>query len=116
MGVVDLLDEIGHRQLQLMQPEPVGLRTGAEFQLRPEKMQNLGDLRDHQFAGLEERRREGRAFFAPVHHRHHAVHAARLARNVIVGRAGILERQPHEFAAALDAGPVEQLIAHRAPR
>ena len=35
MHVVNLLHEVGHGQLQLMQPEPAGLVAGTELQARP---------------------------------------------------------------------------------
>ncbi len=96
-----------------MQPEPAGLVAGAKLQARPEIEQDIGGLRDDELAGLQERRRERRVLVAPaVHHRQHAVHAGFAARDVVVSGAGILQRQPHEFAAALDFRPVEQLIAH----
>src|SRR5665213_1672522 len=36
MGVVNLLHEVGHRQLQLMQPEAVCFVAWCKFQARPE--------------------------------------------------------------------------------
>ncbi len=35
-------------------------------------------------------------------------------RHIRVARARILQRQPHELAAALDAGPVIQFVMHAA--
>ena len=111
--IVDFLDEIGHRELQLVQPEPVRLQAWRKLQARAEIEQNLGGLCDHQLAGLEERRREGRALLAAaVHHRHHFIHAGFRPRNVVVSGAGILQRQTHEFASALDLRPIKQLVAH----
>ena len=52
-------------------------------------------------------------FFAPTfHHRHHAIHATGLARNVIVGGAGIFERKPHKFTPSLNLRPVKKLVTH----
>jgi hypothetical protein len=117
MGVVNLLHEVGYRELQLMQPKPAGLVAGRKLQPRPKIKQDLGHLRDDELARLQERRRERRMLVAPaVHHRQHAVHAGLRAGDVIVSGAGVLQRQPHEFAAALDSRPIEQLIAHAVPR
>src|SRR5215831_6926225 len=113
MRVVNFLHEIGDRELQLMQPEPARLVARRKLQARPETEQNIGDLRDHQLSRLEKWRREWRTLVArAVHHRHHLVHAARLARDIVIGCAGIFQREPDEFAAALNFRPIEQLIAH----
>ena len=74
-----------------MQPEPVAFRRRRKLQARTEVEQNIGDLGDDQLAGLEERRREGRAFL-PLHHVEHPVHAALLPGDVVVVGARILER------------------------
>ena len=117
MGIVNFLHEIGHRELQLMQPETARFVARSELQARSEVKQNIGGLRDHQLACFEKRRRKRRAFVAStVHHREHAVHAAGFARDIVIGRAGIFKREPDEFAAALNFRPIEQLIAHRSPQ
>ena len=114
MRVVDLLDEIRDRQLQLMQPEPAGFVARRKFQPWPQVKQDFRGLRDDKLAGFEKRRREGRIFFAAsLDYRHHLAHAAVFARDIVIGGAGIFQCEAHEFAAALDARPIIKLITHR---
>src|SRR5262249_50162922 len=78
--------------------------------------EDVGGLREPQFAGLEERRRERRRCHAAAAHQiHHVVFALAVTRDVDVIGARLLEREPHELAAALDLRPVIELIAHRPP-
>jgi hypothetical protein len=63
-------------------------------------------------ARLQERWREGlRALAAAIQERLHHRIAVR-PRHVDVVGAGIFQRQPHELATALDAGPVIQRVLH----
>ena len=100
----------GQLQLQRLHPPRCGLRH--QIQRRAEEVQDRGNLRNDLATGLQERRREGlRAFAVALQERlHHriAVHP----RHVDVVGAGILQRQAHELAAALDAGPVIQRVLH----
>ena len=63
MRVVNLLDEIRHRQLQLMQPEPPGFVRRREFEPRAETEQDVRDLRDREPARFQKRRRIRRPLF-----------------------------------------------------
>src|SRR4030095_6125636 len=113
VGIVDFLHEIGHSELQLIQPQTTCFVAGSKLQPRTQKKQDSADLPANQLACLEERRSKWRALVAhAVHHSHYAVHAARFARHVFVARARVLKRKPHKFAAALDLGPVKELITH----
>ncbi len=77
----------------------------------------FGGLGDHQFAGLEERRRKRRAVdpvpLEQVPHRRYALALPRQTYDIQVVGARLLEREPHKFAAALYVGPVVEFIAHR---
>ncbi len=115
MGVVRLADEVGDRELELIDPEPHRLLARGEILARAQKEKNVGGLADEELAAFEERRSEWRMRDAlAVEQRQHRRHAvlARPARDVDIVRAGFFEREAHEFAAALDVGPVIELIAH----
>jgi len=77
-------------------------------------VQDRADLGDHLPAGTQKRRGEWlQTFNLALQVRLHD-HIAMDARHVRVARAGIFQRQPHELAAALDAGPVIQFVMHAA--
>src|SRR5262249_62164806 len=67
-------------------------------------------------AAVEDRRRERRVLppFG-LHQPEHGSGAALAARHVDVGRAGLLQREPHELAAPLNFRPIVKLVAHRRP-
>jgi hypothetical protein len=73
MGVVDERDQVGDGELQLVHPQPSGLPTRRKAEPSAQVEQDVGGLCDHEWAGLEERRRKRRAFDAPAvdqaHHR-----------------------------------------------
>ena len=81
---------------------------------RSEIEQDVGGLPDHELAGFEERRRKRRRAATRLHHLHHRGHAALAARNVGIVGAGLFQREADIFAAALDARPVQEFIAHGA--
>ena len=115
MGVVRLADEVGDRELELIDPEPHRVLARGEILARAQKEKNVGGLADEKLAAFEERRSEWRMRDAlAVEQRQHRRHAvlARPARDVDIVRAGFFEREAHEFAAALDVGPVIEFIAH----
>jgi len=95
-----------------MQPKPRALFLRREIVPRPKPEQDVRDLRDGELAGAQERRCVRRALLRAAHNGKHRLHAALTARDVLVGRARVLERQPHEFTAALDLRPVVELVAH----
>ena len=116
VGVVNLGDEIRDRELKPMGEQAPRLVLRREAELRPEIIEDVGDMRDDERAVAQERRRERGLRRAALEHRRHRLHAApgpSLARDVDVRRAGRLEREAHELAPPLDARPVEELVGHR---
>src|SRR5262249_43832556 len=115
VGVVDLLHEVRNRKLELVGPKPSGLVFRRETVPRAEIEQDVGGLGDQELAGLEERRRKRRMVLPfAFEHRNDRVVAA-LARDVDIVSARLFEREPDVFAAALDLGPVVELVAHGLP-
>jgi hypothetical protein len=117
MGVVDLDEEVGHGQLQLVGPQPPCRIARGQAQPPTEEEKDVRRLSDDLPAGAQERRRERRAFEVlvvqdPGHRRHAAAAGLGLQGHVDVVGRGFLERQADEFAAPLDAGPVVELVAH----
>src|SRR5262245_42727711 len=80
--------------------------AGAEIE------QDVGGVPDHQLAGFQERRREGRRALARLHHPHHRRHAVATARDVVIISTGILQCEADIFAASLDEGPVIEGVFH----
>src|SRR5262249_28461172 len=115
VGVVHLVDEIGDCQLQLMRPEPPGLAGRYQVVAWPEIVEDVGSLGDHQPPRLEIRRGERRTLdlLAIEKAQHHTL-STRLSRDIDIVGCGLFERQPDEFAAALDPGPVIELVTHTA--
>ena len=72
-------------------------------------------MRDEDVAVAQERRREGgeRPLAHQGRHRLDAAPGPMAARDIDIIGARLLERQADEFAAALDAGPVEEFVGHR---
>ena len=115
VGVVNFLHKVGHRQLQLMHPEPPGFRLRRQPVTRAEIEQDVGGLPDYELAGFEKRWGEWRGAAARLHHFHHRSRTA-LARDIGIMAAGGLEREPDKFTAALDLGPVIEFVGHGHPR
>ena len=120
MGVVDLDQEIGDRELQLVRPQPARRIARYEVEAWAEIEQDVRGLANQEPSGLEKRRRERRAldissFEEPLHRRYAAAFRFRHQRDIDVVRAGVLERKAHVLAATLDAGPVVELVDHRLP-
>ncbi len=63
MDIVNLDQEIGHRQLQLMRPKPAWLGRRRQSVPRTQEHENISGLRDQHLAGTQKRRREGRLVF-----------------------------------------------------
>uniref|UniRef100_A0A836P5W5 Uncharacterized protein n=1 Tax=Xanthomonas vasicola pv. vasculorum NCPPB 890 TaxID=1184265 RepID=A0A836P5W5_XANVA len=75
-------------------------------------MQDRCNLRHHDVTGLEKWRCERLRTHVPAFHKFsHDLIAVR-PRHIGIGSAGIFQGQSHELAAALQAGPVIQLIVH----
>src|SRR5260221_1030974 len=79
---------------------------------RSEIEQDVGGLPDHEFPNFKKRRRERRSPLARLHHLHHGGHTATAARDIGIVGAGLLQREPDIFAAALNARPVIKFVAH----
>ncbi|GAE50525.1 hypothetical protein XPU_2057 [Xanthomonas arboricola pv. pruni str. MAFF 311562] len=112
MAVVHLGHQVGDGQLQLQCLDALCVRVRHQLQLRSDDMQDRRNLRNHRVAGLEEGRRERLraglvAFQKGIHHL-----IAFDTRHVGVVGAGVFQCEPDEFAAALQAGPVVELIVH----
>src|SRR6202040_1055411 len=60
MGIVDLIDEVGNCELQLMRPQEPGFVARGKLQTRTEKQQDIRGLRHDGLARFQERRRVGR--------------------------------------------------------
>ncbi len=104
--------QVGDGQLQLQRLHPPRGCLWHQVQRRAQEIQDCRDLRDDLATGLQERRREGlRTFTAAIEKRLHHCIAVR-PRHVDVVGTGILQRQTHELATALDAGPVIQRVLH----
>jgi len=92
--------------LQLVHPQAARVGARRQAVLLAQVEQDVGHLADDQLAGLQEGRREGRIFL-DVERRHQQVDPAFAARHVDVVGARFFQRQADEFAAALDARPIE---------
>ena len=104
--------QVADGQLQLVRVQPAALAVRHQAERRAEMVEDGCGLRDHQPASFEERRgKRQRAVVGAVEKTHDGV-VTLFARHVVIVGAGILQCQPHEFAAAPDAGPVIQFVAH----
>jgi hypothetical protein len=118
MGVVDQRHQVGDGELQLVHPQPAGLLARSKAEPSAKVEQDVGGLRDHQRAGLEEGRRKRRALDAPavdqLHHRGNAALAC-AARDVDIVGARLLQGEAHKLPAPLDRRPVVELVTHGSP-
>src|SRR5262245_32528861 len=112
MGVVNLLDKVRDRELQLVCPQPARLVLGREAMARAEIKEDVRGLTDQESASLQERRREWWTFLALAFEQRHDRTIAALPADVDVISARLLEREPDVFAASLDLRPVVEFIAH----
>eukprot|EP01034_Spumella_vulgaris_P031258 gene31258-38621_t len=100
--------------VELVRPQPAGFGARRQAVAAAQVEQDIGGLPDQQLAGAQHRRRKrGARFFGRIDGGLGGRHAGFSARHVLIGGAGLLQRQPHEFATALDGGPVVQFINHR---
>src|SRR5258707_15620845 len=92
---------------------------GRKIKPCAEVEEDVGGLRNHELARLEERRREwgvrGASAFDELHHRRDAALAG-ASRHVDVVGARLLQGEANEFAAALDPRPVIKLVAPDSPQ
>jgi hypothetical protein len=117
MRIVNLDNEVGDGELELMDPQPPGLGARRKGVAGAEKQQNVRRLADRELAAFEERRRERRMLDARAVKETASsppAAGARQPRHIEVICPGLFEREAHEFAAPLNAGPVVKLIAHDA--
>ena len=116
MDVVDLGQEVGDGELQLVRPQAARLGLGHQPQPRPQILQDVRRLSDDQVSGFEEGRRKRRTrsgvTIEEALHRRHALAAAAQACHVLVVGTGFLQRQAHELSAPLYARPVIQFVSH----
>src|SRR5690349_311867 len=119
MRVEDFDIEIEDGERELMGPDAPGCIARREVEAGPEKHQDVRRLRDALPAGLEHWHCEGRALALRLEHAldRRVAAAIRLVQAGHVGivSAAFLQCQTNEFAAALDAWPVVELVVHRAP-
>ena len=112
VGVVDLADEVGDRELDMARLGAQRLVAGHEAEPRSEEGEDVRGLRHDGAPDPHERRREGqRAPLLPVEEVQHRRRAALRPRDVDVVGAGLLEREADELAAALDHRPVVEVDA-----
>src|SRR6267378_968653 len=112
--VVRFDQPVGHRELELVRPEAGFLAFRHQAVARGEPEEDVRRLRDHELPRLEERRRVGHAplrlAFQEAHQHRNA--APRVSRDIDVFGSRFLQREPHEFSAALYRRPVIELVAH----
>ena len=103
---------VGDGQLDLMHAEPLRLVFWRKAEFRPEMQQDGRGLADDDIAvtqeGWRERWGHRRRVVGDAIHRVVTV----FSRNIAIFGAGILECQPDEFAASLNAGPVIEFVNH----
>src|SRR5260221_2493689 len=117
MRVVRFGDQVGDGELQLVHPQPargIARREPVAFAEEKEDVRGLPDELPPRF---QERRREGRprdvvAFEIFLDGALAAALPLRLAGDVPVSDARLLEREPHELAAPPEAGPVVEDVSH----
>src|SRR6516225_6706017 len=96
-----------------MCPQQAALRARRQPVATPQKHQDACGLCDHKIASLQKRRRKRQPLEArALHESKHLVFAAAPAGDIDVIGAGLFKRKPYEFAAALDLGPIVELITH----
>ena len=111
MRVVHPGDEIGDGELELDRPEQRRLVLRREIVRVGEPGEDMADLRQHQLAGIEIGRGERLERGARLHVPHQRLGAV-LPRAIAIGDAGGLHRQADELAAALNARPIPEIVAH----
>jgi hypothetical protein len=118
MRIVNLRNEIGDRQLQLMGPQPTRLCARRQTVALPKEQKDIRGLADDKAAGSEKRRREWRARDRlPIEKLQHGRDATsfpfRAPRKVGIIGTCLFEGQAHELAPSLNGRLIIELIAHR---
>ena len=119
MGIVDFHDPVGNHKLKLVGPETTGFVCRCETIMCAQKHQDIRRLGNQQIAGFQYRHCEGRMRrLRIIKHILELVDcgflSARILGDVHIPDSGLLKREPHEFAAPRNAGPVIKLISHTA--
>ena len=111
VGVVDLADEVRQRELDLARLRTERLVVGHEPEPRRQEGEDVRGLRYDDLADLHARRRKRQcARLLAVEEAHHGGHSVLpLTRNVDVAGAGVLEQQPDELTASLNARPIVEI-------
>lgn len=114
VGVVDFSDEVADGELELHGLGATGVCPRGQVVASAEEGADVGGLREDEVADAEDRGGEGGQAREALEGAHDGLLAAAggggLAGDVEVGDAGVLADEPHEFAAAGDAGPVVELV------
>jgi hypothetical protein len=113
MGVMNFANQIGNRQLALMNPGPAGLIGRHQLQSRSERVQDSRNLRDDRTIDADEGRRkrrvqDGRALQSIEQLRHAVLATGHIN---IIGTGGF-ECEPDEFAPTLYVGPIVEFDLH----
>lgn len=112
VSLVNLRHQVGDGQLKLVDPIAARVLLRSQTMALAKKKQNVSGLADEKPPCLEEGRCEravpGQPLFHQPDHRRLVVGA----RDVVVVEPRLLERQADEFAAALNGGPIVELVAH----
>lgn len=113
-GDLRLSQRIGEHQLQLVRPQPPGLALWRQTVPVATVEKDRGSLANDPHAVLEEGRREWGRREARIARPGDAVTGANAHRSflddIAKGGARFLQREPNEFAAALQAWPVVQFL------
>jgi hypothetical protein len=117
VSIVNLGDQVGHRQLQLMHPESARLVARRQPQSCSKEEKNVGRLADQLPSGLQKGRHERRprdigVYEKSFQRRNSSATLGGQQSIVDVIGIGFLERKPDEFSASLNARPVVQAIQH----
>src|SRR5206468_2303738 len=114
MRIVHFDQPVGDGELELVRPETRRLALRREAVARGEPQEDVRRLCDHQVPRFQKRRSERQASFgfAFQEARQRRDAALRRSRDIDVAGARFLQREPHEFPAALYRGPVIEFVAH----
>ena len=92
--------------------QPSRLARGHQVVARRQVLEDVGRLRDHQRARLQEWRPERRQPLAAAAHPSRDRAGAVDAADIDIRSAGVLEGEPDKLAPPLDARPVIELVRH----
>lgn len=118
MRVVCLADGVRNRELDLVCPDAIGFACSHQLEPWPQVQQNRRGLADHALAVDQHRAgkrwTQSRLVVQTMQQGRQPLPRCRVAaRNIGVRRTDRFQRQADKFPAALQAGPVVELIGHR---